>query len=572
MIVCQKGTCVRSGHTSIFLANRGAIPTEFCMIVCQKGTCVRSGHTSVFLDYRSAISTYICRIVCQNGTCVPVRRFGAIEYPIGVCFRSKRLGPREKGWGEDLSTFILISLQIFLNHDTYGGIDMVELVFRRSAAARREIYRQFGLLDSSNHSHFAPVSPVLPPFEKYQRASDHSRASAAVPEDELTRGLVQSPRTTALPSAKFRYFYTDPAAGVAALLHRSGNGRCARRNGKKFCECFPPWRGAMCAEVDEPNTSRGGQTEERAAERPHAVHYIVNGQHLDELLFALNNLWEMYNSKFDYPVLLFHDDTFVDEEQVFALLRKQKNRCWLFVLEDSDGGGGGSGFGGGSGGQRQPTAEEKFAKTKDHQFGQGYAEQARFRAGPLFEHPAVVGRFEYLWGLDTDSYFPREVEADVFPSPSTTSEGEGKPRPFDNKLALGYKYITLAAPANSQNLYQSVQTWALSHSILMGSKAALFPFRISGFEIDSRLLVPGEDPSVRGAAAVSPREGAATTADKSDEENVHGADKENESTSDTSIRVFLDLDSSIGKESAEQLEEILAVERREKNITYAVTK
>ena len=45
---------VSGPDTSIFLANRDAIRSEFWMIVCQKGTCVRSGHTSIFLANRDA--------------------------------------------------------------------------------------------------------------------------------------------------------------------------------------------------------------------------------------------------------------------------------------------------------------------------------------------------------------------------------------------------------------------------------------------------------------------------------------------------------------------------------------
>jgi hypothetical protein len=35
----------------------------------------------------------------------------------------------------------------------------------------------------------------------------------------------------------------------------------------------------------------------------HAIHYIINAHHLEELDFALDNLWETFNKAHDYPVL-----------------------------------------------------------------------------------------------------------------------------------------------------------------------------------------------------------------------------------------------------------------------------
>lgn len=270
----------------------------------------------------------------------------------------------------------------------------------------------------------------------------------------------------------FKYFYTDPRPGVPALLQASKRGLCvSRRDYSVFCECFPPYRGPLCEFEDGPRRVEALGTASATA-ATNCIHYVVDASHLDELAFALHNLWQMFNAKYGYPVLVFHDGS-VPLASFQELLRtsRQENRVWTFLMNMDDMNAAKASTGRG----RFSAKNRGSSPTPLNHHGSVYAEQARFRAGPMFFHPVFDGgRFRYAFGLDTDSYFPREVSADVFPGIDDTVH------------RLGYNYLTRSTPANSQNLYSWLQMFLATQPTFMENKLLLWPRRMSGVEVPDR--------------------------------------------------------------------------------------
>ncbi|CAD7948339.1 unnamed protein product [Amoebophrya sp. A120] len=338
-------------------------------------------------------------------------------------------------------------------------------------------------------------------------------------DEEARRGSRLSSKVSVVEalmiSTSIKYQYRNPKPGVSANIFNSNRGHCVRRDfaSDLVCECFPPYRGPVCEFLDLPRktstaknskgmnqhveknyySDAGPQHEE--TERRNFVHYTVDSAHLDELRFALHNLWEFFNKQHDYPVLLFHDDSFSEAEfdtLTVEILPRQQNRVWLYLMEKPNH----------IGVHNWESSTAKGHKTAAHHSKAGYAEQARFRAFPLFKHPAVEKRFKFAWGLDTDSYFPREVEADVFPpvesdqgSSDSSRERTPKAGAAPAPVHLGYKYITRSTPANSQNLYAWLQMFLQTQPVWMQNKFLLWPSRMSGMAVAGNKGSTGESNS-----------------------------------------------------------------------------
>jgi len=188
--------------------------------------------------------------------------------------------------------------------------------------------------------------------------------------------------------------------GTSMALRASGRGHCLRAAG--VCECFPPWRGPKCGFED-----RGRGEIPEPTEFAASVVTIVpeNPRYLDELASNLLVLWQHFNRRFDYPVLVFHEGLSGDSRRL--LVRASPCRLWFFLLEDL---------------QRLPGAlandvrERAHAERAVHK-SLGYRGQARWKAGPMFRHPAFAsrgGRPHYAWWQDYDSYLPAALEEDPF--------------------------------------------------------------------------------------------------------------------------------------------------------------
>ncbi|CAJ1398084.1 unnamed protein product [Effrenium voratum] len=211
--------------------------------------------------------------------------------------------------------------------------------------------------------------------------------------------------------------------GLALHLSTSGHGYCGAE-----CECFAPWRGPSCDVLD------AGSAKAAARSFQAAVHYIVNEDpvHLAELRHSLRNLWQNYNSRFDYPVQIFHDG--LSEETRTGLVQASPNRLWFHHLPKDF-------LPSVNQLPSELVVEDAERHVSHHTFSVGYRAQCRFRSGPLFEHPAVVN-LDYLMSLDTDSMLTRELERDPIEDMHRNSS-----------LVLGYAHLTISSGAYSRGLW-----------------------------------------------------------------------------------------------------------------------
>lgn len=177
--------------------------------------------------------------------------------------------------------------------------------------------------------------------------------------------------------------------GKAYLLESEGRGRCLSQLG--FCECFPPYRGRFC-ETSEPGP--------KDSERPYrgVLHYLVGDRErlLADFARTLPLLWERFNMRFDYPVVVFHDGLAPASRQ--RILEASRNRIWFAFVDDYT---------------SVPAFLQGRLELDLGGYGIGYRGMCRFRSGPIFMQP-VMGRFDYAWTLDTDGYFPAEIQTDPF--------------------------------------------------------------------------------------------------------------------------------------------------------------
>jgi len=177
--------------------------------------------------------------------------------------------------------------------------------------------------------------------------------------------------------------------GKAHMLESSGKGRCLPELG--FCECFPPYRGRFC-ETSQPGTKDEG--------RPFraVLHYLVGDRErlLKDFAKTLPILWERFNSRFDYPVVVFHDG--MRPESRKRILEASPNRIWFAYVSDYT---------------SVPAYLKGRMELELGGYGLGYRGMCRFRSGPMFMQP-VMKQFDYAWTLDTDGYFPADIYKDPF--------------------------------------------------------------------------------------------------------------------------------------------------------------
>jgi hypothetical protein len=177
--------------------------------------------------------------------------------------------------------------------------------------------------------------------------------------------------------------------GRSHALRQSGNGRCLQG----FCECFPPYRGYYCELVDQ-----SPQDRERAFTG--VLHYLTSDfdDDIRDMVHSLPRLWKRYNSRVDYPVVVFHDG--LSQAHREEIVEASPNRIWFAYVDDYldvpdwlD---------------QRPDNKARLGEVK---WTMGYRGMCRFRSGPIFTHPAIA-KNDYAMTLDTDGYFPADVEGD----------------------------------------------------------------------------------------------------------------------------------------------------------------
>lgn len=166
-------------------------------------------------------------------------------------------------------------------------------------------------------------------------------------------------------------------------------GRCIRG----FCECFPPFRGPLCEQ-----TQAGMADSQRNFTA--ALHYLTSDDEQDvvDITHSLPRLWQQFNRRFDYPVVIFNDG--LSEEHRERIVQASENRVWFAYVDDyldipdmimKD--------------------PSRRAMLNEVKWSLGYRGMCRFRSGTIFLQP-VLQNFQYAMTLDTDGYFPAEVSYD----------------------------------------------------------------------------------------------------------------------------------------------------------------
>eukprot|EP00933_Yihiella_yeosuensis_P019452 TRINITY_DN15767_c0_g2_i3.p1 TRINITY_DN15767_c0_g2~~TRINITY_DN15767_c0_g2_i3.p1 ORF type:complete len:474 (+),score=81.84 TRINITY_DN15767_c0_g2_i3:117-1424(+) len=177
--------------------------------------------------------------------------------------------------------------------------------------------------------------------------------------------------------------------GMKYFLESGNRGRCVR----DFCECFPPYRGPLCEQVDV-----GKKDHERNFTA--VLHYLTSDedQDIEDISHSLPRLWRRFNRRFDYPVVIFNDG--LSEKHRKQIVDASRNRIWFAYVDDY---------------LQVPDFLTKDATQKaaldDVKWSLGYRGMCRFRSGTIFLQP-VMRNFQYAMTLDTDGYFPAVVAED----------------------------------------------------------------------------------------------------------------------------------------------------------------
>lgn len=246
------------------------------------------------------------------------------------------------------------------------------------------------------HSHRVPASQKRKVLCDFIRAhelplpSGHSSPCADAGAADVAAGSSVA-SVQANPQSWRTWELQDPPEerGKAHLLESAGRGRCLSRLG--FCECFPPYRGRFC-ESEEPG-SKDKEREYRAV-----LHYLVGDREklLNDFVRTLPLLWARFNSRFDYPVVVFHDGMAPESRK--RILEASPNRIWFAYVDDY---------------KAVPAFLQGRMEIDLGGYSVGYRGMCRFRSGPMFMQP-VMNKFDYAWTLDTDGYFPADIYSDPF--------------------------------------------------------------------------------------------------------------------------------------------------------------
>jgi hypothetical protein len=211
---------------------------------------------------------------------------------------------------------------------------------------------------------------------------------------------------------------------IPGLAHLLGDrGRCTN-NG--HCECFPPFRGPLCA----------SRVASGAAGLRGVLHYLTSDSETDitELVNSLGRLFQFFlvPAQLEYPVVVFHDGLSHANRVRIASVAGAENRVWFAYVENFS------------------TVPEWIKKDDrwrrrldDVRWSLGYRGMCRFRSGPLFDEP-VLSKFEYAMTLDTDGYLPDIVVDDPIKML------------HDSQGIYGYSHILDDQPAAVEHFFDHV--------------------------------------------------------------------------------------------------------------------
>jgi len=120
--------------------------------------------------------------------------------------------------------------------------------------------------------------------------------------------------------------------------------------------------------------------------------YLSRRNDFNDLKKSLFLLYRCFTKRYNYPVIIFHDDFTIEEEnkllKLYSNIKFEKIKFELPPWIDKN----------------------KPFKTN---FSLGYRHMCRFFSGELFKHEAIRD-YDYYWRLDSDSFLHSNISYDIF--------------------------------------------------------------------------------------------------------------------------------------------------------------
>lgn len=140
------------------------------------------------------------------------------------------------------------------------------------------------------------------------------------------------------------------------------------------------------------------------------------------LLHSLRFLYKNYLSKFDYPVVIYHDDlTSVTKSNILVYLHQQLGRIPKITFEKLQ-------FQLPNGVSVDPLRYDPPISDK---YRMGYRHMCRFFAGEIFNHPAIQ-KYDWYMRLDSDSFLLSDIRYDIFERMAANNQKYGYMAEYDN--------------------------------------------------------------------------------------------------------------------------------------------
>lgn len=129
------------------------------------------------------------------------------------------------------------------------------------------------------------------------------------------------------------------------------------------------------------------------------IYYIIQHLTIDKLIVSLEALDRYFNNKYQYPIVMFHENETTFDSDRRLILAKTKSKIFFqtvrFRVPDFL--------------PPNPRQRIMFCPMKTI----GYKHMIRFQAKGIYEQPIIRG-FDYVMRLDDDSLILRPIEYDVF--------------------------------------------------------------------------------------------------------------------------------------------------------------
>ena len=169
-----------------------------------------------------------------------------------------------------------------------------------------------------------------------------------------------------------------------------------------------------------------------------AIVYISGSEKQDimDLKKSLRYLHKNFNNRFQYPVIIFHEDFSEDLLKDIQSAVKPRLRFKKIHLKTPD-----------------HIDEEKIKEIiKDKSWYLGYLNMIRWCSKDFFLHQ-VMENFDWYWHFDTDSFLVRKVNYDVFAYMEK------------NNFNYGYQTIMIEKPYACENFWETTKEYIKSRKI-----------------------------------------------------------------------------------------------------------